>query len=321
MNFLRKIMAPGAALPGEIEVEYLRNVGVRGQSKAAGEREFLPADIARQLIAEGDARDIKQPQKDAEKRREMDSLLPGPVEAKPLPQEWDDLPECFGRFWELNEKRRCLAERRDQTYQKALDLRSAYIPRVTANGPNANSQERRIEAEKLFAIALGHAVADNPVPPYLVGQLVDLEKFHRRIEQEIATFNLQHGDDLLRAKIECGDYALSIHSELVETCEQLSKTGFAIFQSRIGFLGLNEGRTRTLYAGSADYHRFEHSAPSLRDVQVGWSESATKTRIVKMGSVLQTVNEIRQLQPKLAKLKPLLAQGRKELKQAESVAA
>ena len=141
-----------------------------------------------------------------------------------------------------------------------------------------------------------------------------------RADRAVADWKENHLDELTRLKILCGDELMAVHGKLSRTCRDLAETAFDLFKHRIAALGLADIKTRTLYAGSADYERYEAPAapPHLDDVKLGFLDDAGPRYYIEkppaiMAQLLQQWGE------RDAELAALLKSARAELTKARKV--
>lgn len=125
-----------------------------------------------------------------------------------------------------------------------------------------------------------------------------------------------------RRFLECGKNRIDPAEELQRVIDELAAVGLALFTLRIEALGLADFQIRKLFHGSADYIRYGSHLPAcVGDLcSAGYDANGVIQTFVE-APVASTASYLLLERERIAELKPLLAQARKELAATRKAAA
>jgi len=249
------------------EVVFISNSFVAGIAYEAGEVAIIPHGIARDLCNRGICSNREQDALDIARQKRLEALLPEPGQARPLPDGWEKLPQCFGDWWQLNERGLLVIRRARAIEERTLEkiMRFTHEPDLSSLR-NVPSDAHR--SALISSIAAGLHIGD--LPAEYQSECRYLKDANVRAQQAVSDWKEANHSNLIRLNIECSDAVFSAHGELNRTCRDLSDTALAIFRARLAPLGLSEMKTCELFSGSADAQKYHSVAPGLQNVKMLW---------------------------------------------------
>lgn len=317
MNILQKILNPKPET--RVELVMLRPCFVAGVSYETGDIAVFSERVARELVAQGSASNREADARALERQKELEALLPPPVEKREMPESWQSLPESFAAWWELNESRRALTERRDFIESSLLKKSMRYVA-----DPNLRALENAItdpiQRQQALA-AVGVAMHVGEIPQQHIADCRFLRDALERATRACDDWNTEHGEQITVAAFKCSEFAQAEHGTLCRDIRELHAIGREIFASRISALGLSGAKVAELFNGSADAVRFAAiQEPSLQDLKLAFYDDSGPTYYIARGvDVMASLTFAwRETAAEVTRLTKL-AKG--ELKKAAAVAA
>ncbi len=304
-----------------VEVEVLRDMIVQTEdgSRHCSKGERL--EIPRKSLAVFDREDVRILTKSS--REPIADPTPKRAEPTPPPERWKALPECFSKWWDLNERFRVARIHTEAINQCRRELLGTNAPlditdastvlaiQISGGGPREN-----------FISTTHHHNVDSwefrQLTHYLNAATEGAE-YHLKELRRTKALEVQ------RLFLQCGMERLEIGGKLDELIDELTEIGFKLFSHRVSALGLGEGHIRRLYQGSVDFQKYGlHDRLSranqsdlciLRTNALGVTEQFFDCEVVTSASHYQTNAE------RLEALSALLVEGRAELVRTLKAAA
>lgn len=285
-----------------------------------GERLTLGKREAETLIAQGDARWIPTTEEKIDLDRRA-SVIPPPVDPRPIPEGWDKLPPCFAKWWALAERGRCL-RLRQIAIEGALLRRRGLTEREIAD---YRQDSGTLPEETLRGRVIGAWLERNPINAgVLDGEQLDvlrrLSNALASIGKDIDDFAGAHGQELIGLEYEIAGEALRVHSDLAKVSRELSDTGFAIFKARVAALGVNESLIRQWFGASADCLKYEHPVDSPPLASLGIDPDTGESITVVNAGPRQIASWIPRWIDETKRLTALLKEAKTELSRTTKAA-
>jgi len=327
MNLLKKILSPSAV--ETVEVTLTRNCQIKlatGKFTGGeiGKTYCLNLGDARELEASGSCSIAGAAERVAEHQAEIESWLPAPTPAEPVPGSWLNLPECFAQWWVKREVFRCLRIQYAETELELLAGISELIVPTASQAASDYGQRFRIVDQfikgEFSSVASGMALFHEGEENLRRRNIITdrLNELARKIDD----LTSREGDNLLRLSVDCGDHLVATHQELIDTSGELNKTALELFAQRVEPLGLSELKIIQLFQGGADavkYHTVQPSLPHMKNA--GFIDNAGNPRSYFGGSPIQAVSYLGNFTGELERLKPLLKEAKAALARASKAAA
>ncbi|MFK7849630.1 MAG: hypothetical protein AB8D78_01525 [Akkermansiaceae bacterium] len=268
-----------------------------------------------------DAGDIERVDPAKAKVDAIQDPTPQRPDPAPMPSEWEQLPDCFSKWWNINEQFRAAHQHIEDIKATRLKTFGTEIP-ISFSDDTGNVIVNRLT----FGKPNEGVVYDRKIFNVTDPEVRQLETFIFNAEESAKDYLERLREtkalDLQRAYLDCGFHRLRVCEQLDEVILETQKIGFEIFKLRIGALGLADGHTRRLYSGSADavkYHSMD-SAYSGSKRSAGY-DSHGILRVYVEEPVTSTAQiSIREVE-RTKEAKKLLKQGREELAKIQKISA
>lgn len=318
LDFTRLFKKPGAKPDVSIRTKRPMILPIEGtpQHVQAGTEVSIPYDDFRNLDA-GDFELISsnQPQVD------IPNPSPERPDRAPLPPQWDRLPGCFREWHELDQDfitaRRhvdlILAKRREifGTDLVIGDATGTILaggivhPKDTRDrGVYSTLKPLDLDDPKLRKLDRMLTIAEDAARDY----------FKRLIETKELTYQ--------KLFLQCGHHRLAVADELRGILAELDATGRAIFETRIGALGLHQNHVAKLYHGGADYAKYSNHAPAIAGfVRSGGLDEQKQPRLYSDEPIASQAEWSLSMSERIKELAPVLKQAKAELSKAQKAVA
>lgn len=241
-----------------------------------------------------------------------------PTPARPEPEEppvaWKTLPDCFTEFFSIAAQIAVAREHIELIRAKRKEIfGTASIDFEGGEGV-------------ILAGAFSAAPRENPIStlrPINLGDPVN-QKLARflNVAEANATDHLERLKEtrnlpMQRLFLECGKHRIDAAEELQLLLQELANVGFEMFSLRLQALGLAQHQVAKLFPGSADFVRYANQPPAyLGGICFGGYDSGGTVRRFSDLPVESSASHLLRDRERLAELKPLLVQARKELAKA-----
>ncbi len=317
MNPFKRIISPKSE--PLVTVELARACFITGISHQAGDTIRVSERVAQELVAADNAiRRDHNAAAEAERER-LAALIPAPVEAKPMPENWQDLPPAFHDLWRLDEAANCLVERRSRIW----DVLMATMHRYRALGEGLHHFKATYDhADYGLRAKLQKAFSNlhvGQLPEKHLAEVRHLKDAYHGIEQSVRDWSEQNRDAWTRAKFQAGQHIQTKHGELCRAIRELHALGREIFSCRVAALGLAEIHVDRLFEGSADALKYRSiETPTLGDLKLAWNDDNGPEYYVEK-TPAQMVTLLRGWEATSAEVAKLTRQAQAELSKARRV--
>ena len=284
------------------------------KSVAAGDRFF----VSKAELAKYERDDLLVQSKPASTKM-VDPTPPRPT-AIPAPEPWGNLPSCFGKWHELNDRFRCLRQHlRDIDATRVRLFGSAISFSALQGGASAIGMrfvEGRTPQENHQILTTN---LDFNCPKTIYNDRC-LTAAHDAATDELERLTEKSEVTLQRLFLECGNHRIKNSEALQAVIDELGEIGLNIFRSRIAPLGLSEHHLRGLFYGSADFVAYVHP-PAYSGGMCLLRCVDGITEFYGEEQPPQQAGHLLGEMLRLAELKPLLAEARKVLTRTLKAAA
>jgi hypothetical protein len=243
-------------------------------------------------------------------------------EAAELPNAWKELPACFGRYHNLQQKFRILKLHLADIDQMRINLWGSAIS-FASMGDNAATAlgMRWVEpANPQQNILIKNYKVDfnDPVTIY---QDRCLTSAAEKTANELEKLTASSGIEIERLFLLCGNARIEKSAELQLVVDELADIGFALFSTRIKSLGLSPHHARSLYYQSADWVTHQHEGSYRGGMCILRVNEEGITELYADEAPAQQAGHMLGETLRLAELKPLLLEARKTLTKTLKAAA
>jgi hypothetical protein len=271
---IKKLFGFTEEKPVRVEITQTCFISDGGKTIQAMEGESLDVSptTARQLVANGQARNpeaIAAAVVTAEHNAKL--LPPAPIPA-PLPAGWDKLPACFSQWHELDQQGMILIRRRDSIEKTLIDIIKPHVLWSDIYKSGIDQVPHHLKNEML-KMPLGKSITEQD----LENQRYLRDK-HQRAADDVRKWHASNNERLFKLRIDCSDEVMQAHAKLARTAREIAQAGFDLFALRVSALGLASYKVNNLYSGSADFVKYENAAQpeTLQDVRQLWNLDSGK---------------------------------------------
>ena len=242
-------------------------------------------------------------------------------EAAPLPARWEQLPNCFADWHNLNEKfrvaglhKKLITESRVKVFGTPHSIGNPsgdVATLITANAmfgrgmnPQSNSREIRLD------------------DPFVQAQEREFQRAEKNALDHLEELRNTYSLPLQRLHLACGNARLDSVESLTAITQEIRAIGLELFSARVAALELHPQQVARLYAGSSLFVKYAtHTDPHICGTAFAGYDASGNIRTYVDDEVVSIAAGLLSDIDRTSELAPLLAEGRKELSKAQKVAA
>lgn len=242
-------------------------------------------------------------------------------EPLPLPARWESLPPVFHKFHECAEKVRIAREHINLIRDKRYEIFGVHADFADATGthlvggmafPSDRSNKNIISTVRPIDF-------DDPK-----NRQVDafLSKSARVAEAHLAELLEKTSLPQQKRYLECGNCYITATEELRGIIDELEGIGYQLFSTRVAALGLGEYQNRRLFYQSSDHIKYaNHGTCQPQGLTSAGYDEHGRLRVFCDLQITTMASHLLTTLSRLADLRPLLAEGKRELAKARKATA